>query len=51
MFRGCSNLIKLDLTNFNTNNITNMDYMFHGCFLLNKNNTIVSDRQILKLLN
>ena len=31
MFFGCSSLININLSNFNTNNITVMRYMFLGC--------------------
>ena len=31
MFYGCNSLISLDLSNFNTQNVTNMEYMFDGC--------------------
>ena len=31
MFYECNELEYLDLSNFNTSNITNMDYMFAGC--------------------
>ena len=31
MFNGCSSLNELNLSNFNTNNLTNMTYMFSGC--------------------
>ena len=31
MFWGCSSLKELNLDNFNTNNVTNMRYMFTGC--------------------
>ena len=31
MFYGCSNLTSLDLSNFDTSNVTNMTYMFRGC--------------------
>ena len=31
MFTGCSNLTELDLTHFNTANVTNMYVMFSGC--------------------
>jgi surface protein len=31
MLDGCSSLKELNLTNFNTNNITGMCYMFSGC--------------------
>ena len=31
MFGGCSSLERLNLNNFNTNNVTDMSYMFCGC--------------------
>jgi len=31
MFRGCSGLTSLDLSNFNTSNVKRMDAMFYGC--------------------
>ena len=31
MFSKCSSLINLNLSNFNTNNVTNMSYMFFNC--------------------
>ena len=31
MFSGCSSLKELNLSNFNTNNVTDMSYMFYGC--------------------
>ena len=31
MFYGCSSLKELNLSNFNTNNVTNMECMFYGC--------------------
>lgn len=31
MFNGCSNLLTLDLSSFNTSNVVNMDSMFSGC--------------------
>ena len=31
MFYGCSSLISLDLSNFNTNNVTSISYMFSNC--------------------
>ena len=31
MFTGCSSLKELNLSNFNTNNLTNMEYMSFGC--------------------
>ena len=46
MFSYCSSLEELNLSNFNTNNVTNMSEMFTGCYSLkelkifnfNKNN-------------
>ena len=32
MFYGCSSLTSLDLSSFNTANVTGMGYMFYGCF-------------------
>ena len=34
MFFECSSLKELNLSNFNTDNVTNMSYMFSGCKLL-----------------
>ena len=34
MFKGCSALKSLDLTNFNTAKVTDMSFMFHGCSAL-----------------
>ena len=31
MFYRCSSLKELNLNNFNTNNVTDMSYMFNGC--------------------
>ena len=31
MFNGCSSLKELNLSNFNTNNVINMNHMFNGC--------------------
>ena len=31
MFYGCSSLTKIDLSNFNTQNVTNMFGMLEGC--------------------
>ena len=31
MFYECENLINLDLSNFNTNNVIDMSYMFYKC--------------------
>ena len=31
MFNECNKLLSIDLSNFNTNNVTNMSYMFYNC--------------------
>ena len=31
MFRGCTALKKLDLTGFDTSNVTDMSYLFYDC--------------------
>ena len=31
MFYRCYSLKELNLSNFNTNNVTNMNYMFYAC--------------------
>ena len=38
MFAVCSSLNSIDLSNFNTNNVTDMSDMFHGCSSLNSIN-------------
>ena len=38
MFKDCSLLQKLDVSNFNTSNVTNMDEMFSGCKLFEELN-------------
>ena len=38
MFRFCSLLKELNLNNFNTNNVTNMERMFYGCSSLKELN-------------
>ncbi len=34
MFKGCKNLDNLNITSFDTKNVTNMDDMFFDCWLL-----------------
>ena len=36
MFSDCSNLTNIDLSSFDTKNVTNMSYMFAGCYNLNR---------------
>ena len=50
MFYECSSLINIDLSNFNSNKVTDISYIFYGCKKLNKNNAIVNDQNILKQL-
>ena len=38
MFRNCSSLKELNLSNFNTNNVNYMNGMFRGCSLLKELN-------------
>ena len=47
MFNECSSLTSLNLSNFNTNNITDMSGMFWGCKALKKENIITKDQRIL----
>ena len=50
MFGECSSLNNLNLSNFNTQNVTIMACMFKGCSSVNKKNVITNDNRILKLL-
>lgn len=34
MFSGCNNLMSIDISNFDTSNVTSMRYMFSGCYKL-----------------
>ena len=45
MFSECSSLTSLNLSNFNTNNVTNMKDMFSG---LNKNCKVICDDEKIK---
>ena len=48
MFSDCASLSSLNLSNFNTNNVNDMRWMFNG---LNKNcNIITNDNNLLNLL-
>ena len=46
MFRDCSSLTKIDLSNFNTKNVIDMAQMFAGCSSLRKENIITKDWRI-----
>ena len=50
MFSDCKSLTNLNLSNFNTQNVTNMSDMFGYCELLKKNNIITEDNKILNEL-
>ena len=47
MFCYCVSLTNLNLSNFNTQNVTNMDSMFYDCKSLKTNNIITKDNEIL----
>ena len=49
MFYGLS-LTNINLSNFNTQNVTNMSCMFYGCVSIRKENVITNDKKILKLI-
>ena len=51
MFSWCTSLTNINLSNFNTKNVTKIKGMFFDCKKLNKNNIIVNDEKILKELN
>ena len=51
MFYGCESLVNLNLSNFNTQNVTNMSGMFCRCNSLEKNNVITNDNKILNAFN
>ena len=46
MFHGCSSLKELNLSNFNTNNVTNMRSMFYGCPAILRNKIRVQYKNI-----
>ena len=47
MFESCKSLKNLDLSNFNTQNVTVMSYMFDNCKSLKKENIITNDKRNL----
>ena len=49
MFQGCSNIIEIDLTYFESSNVQDIDYMFDGCTSLN--NIKFGKFQTSKLVN
>jgi len=50
MFSGCKLLTNIDLSNFNTQNVTNMSDMFWGCESLKNEFIVTKDKNILKKL-
>ena len=48
MFDGCSSLNSINLSNFNTNNVTYMSCMFYNCKNLKKENISIKDENSLK---
>ena len=48
MFYECEKLKHINLNNFNTQNVTNMNSLFYGCKSLKKSNIITHDLNILK---
>ena len=48
MFCKCNSLTNLNLSNFNTQNVTDMHGMFSCCESLKANNIITEDNEILK---
>ena len=47
MFSHCYSLTNLNLSNFNTQNIRDMDGIFYGCKSLKKEKIITKDNKIL----
>ena len=51
MFSRCTSLTNINLSSFNSKNVTNMKGIFFYCKKLNKNNIIFYDQKILIELN
>ena len=51
MFSYCKSLTKIDLSNFNTKNVTSKSGIFWGCKSLKKGFVITKDKNILEELN
>ena len=47
MFCGCKSLTNINLSNFNTNKVTDMSDMFYECSSLKKENIIAKNERIL----
>ena len=48
MFRDCNSLTNLNLSNFNTQNVKDMGFIFCGCNSLTEGNIITKDNKILE---
>ena len=48
MFYGCNSLSNLNLSNLNTQKVTNMKDIFKGCNSLKKDHIITKDNNILE---
>ena len=50
MFRGCSNITEINLSNFNTSQVTSMSQMFRNCFsLVSLNISNIDTSQVLSM--
>jgi len=45
IFSGCSSIESIDLSSFNTNNATNICFMFYGCSSLKKENIKLNKKE------
>ena len=50
VFSWCSSLKSIDLSSFDTNNVKFMNYLFHECYSLDKENVKINDDKGEKLL-
>ena len=48
MFYNCNSLTKLDLSNFNAQNVINISFIFADCYSLKKENILTNDDKILE---
>ena len=51
LFYGCTSLKELDLSNFNTDNVTDMSYMFYNCSSLKRLDISNFNIEKLKILS
>ena len=53
MFSGCSSLKSIDLSSFNTNNVTDMSHIFCECSSLKRDNIIINNEndKLLEQIN